>query len=618
MARCEQVSFWVAGMKVRSGEAVAHLPHGELKVVCRKAKAGEINVQELPTGTLLRVPSVGYFAFDADRWRGRLGRTTDVKDVLERLQGQAKLAYLNRVVASRSDREAATAVLKVAGSWALPSRKAMLAMLRRNPSLAAPVVEIGCTDPKLNYIVASYLDAVSDPVVLHHAMTFVPPEDHMTQLAESAAKRLSELGFHRDAGRWLLSQLAQAPDRRHAYSFYPVVQSFPDHYIGEFATALLTDRNASGHFVEMLGDTIVSKDLERTVTRAGILKEVVMALPQRPWMRNEADTIKRFLQRCDEALSTPFRTKTHQGINWGSLSDEDLLATFVQERNEPFFDERYAAVEISKRPLPSNPTMNDPSVFWATALRRTGRFSEEELVAQLHNTATRVEAMAHFNERQLRRAVDIGHAPAPVLLEALRRLDDIELWERFTVFQKDKYLRRWVAEHAPDDVLKLLTTRNAGMSEGALSVWEVAVGRNLLDPLQAASHASPVVRRIAARRAASHDVSAILLSDPDPSVRRAATRHCRDIALLQKHLDAGVSEVDDLNRPLQDAFTRRIRQLEHYELAKATAVSETVIARAALPLIKDRALLLELIQFEELAPFIAPEVERIVYKPPRN
>jgi hypothetical protein len=262
--------------------------------------------------------------------------------------------------------------------------------------------------------------------------------------------------------------------------------------------------------------------------------------------------------------------------------------------------------------------MNDSAVFWATAMRQTGLFTDEQLTNELFNSTVRVKALSHFNERQLRRCLEVGQTSAPVLAEALRVLDDIEMWERFTIHSQEQHLARWLAEHAPLDVLTALAERNTGMSPGALAVWQIVAGRNLVDPLIAAKHHSPVVRRITARRATSPQISELLLSDKDPSVKSAATRHCRDIALLQRFVDAGITDVDERGRSVHDAFMRRIKQLEHYELARATAQSETIVARAALPFIKDRTLLLELIEFPELATFIAPEVERISFYPPRS
>lgn len=618
MARCEHVSFWVAGMKVRSGEATAHLPQGELKVVCRKAKAGEINVQELPDGTLLEVPAVGYFAFDSSRWRGRKGRGVPAQEVLDRLQGRTKAAYLTRVAATRKDLASATTILKAGSTWTLPSRPTLLAMIRRNPSLAGPIIDMGCSTPEMNYLVATLVDGINDPVLLHHAMNFQTPDPHMTTLAERAAERLSKLGFHRDAAAWTLSKLANSSERSHPYSYFPIVHSFPDHYIGEFASGLLDLPSVSPSFIDMLGDAIYVPDPKRTVARAEAVKAAVIAMRPRAWLEEDQNTIPRCIKRCDTAIYPMLRAEASASINWEALSDENLITTYLQERKEPFFDERRAAIEIAKRPLPNNPAMSDSSVFWATAMRKTGLFTDEQLITEIYSSTARSKALLHFNERQLRRCLEVGQTSAPVLVEALRLLDDIEVWDRFTTNPQEQHLGRYLAEHAPLEVLAELATRNTGMTPGALAIWEIAAGKKALDPLVTAKHHSPVVRRITARRAMSREVSELLLSDEDPSVKSAATRHCRDVKLLQRLVDEGITEVDERGRSIHDAFMRRIKQLEHYELARATAQSETLVARAALPSIKDRTLLLELIEFPELAPFIATEVEKISFYPPRR
>jgi hypothetical protein len=186
--------FWVQGVKVASGEAVALLAEGRRRVVCFTPKHGEVHVSAIPSGTALEIPSIGTLCH-SEHWRRSRGVKVDVALIASTLRPRARTAYLTRAAATRDDLQTMVTVL---ADTRVPQRT-LAAMLRRNAKLQPALVRCSTTpDASLSYLDFTHLltDAHAIELLAQHLRLDPWP---LTSVCHQFAKR----GFLESYRRWV-------------------------------------------------------------------------------------------------------------------------------------------------------------------------------------------------------------------------------------------------------------------------------------------------------------------------------------------------------------------------------------------------------------------------------
>ncbi len=209
MARRAVRGFWVQGVKVASGEAVALLAEGRRRVVCFTPHTAEVHVSAIPPGTALEIPSIGTLCH-SEHWRGSQGAHVDVALIASTLRPRARTAYLTRAAATRDDLQTMATVL---ADTRVPQRT-LAAMLRRNAKLQPALVRYATTlDTPLSYLDFTHLltDERAIELLAQHLRLDPWP---LTSVCHQFAKRGFLESYHRWVG-FLLTEYVNT-ERIHA------------------------------------------------------------------------------------------------------------------------------------------------------------------------------------------------------------------------------------------------------------------------------------------------------------------------------------------------------------------------------------------------------------------
>jgi hypothetical protein len=613
MGRCERRSFWAAGVKVYSGEATAWTALGPLKVVCRRAKPGEINVQELPDGTPLDVPSIGFLTFDAKHWRGKAGRSIKPSLVIETLNHVPAMMFKQRALNTRDDRELIDLAIRNARVQWVPKR-AFQAAVRRNRHLWSHIV--AATQDNDNYAAQLAIEVIDDPVLLYHVMN-APFQDSYSgyTLNRAAAMRLAELGHHRDVGAFLHSIKEVGEKRARVHDMCETMARFPMGYLEEFTLELLSDPE----WVALVPTVFLyivrhhqldqSQQHELATLAVRLIEQFdIPPEPSSPYRLSPESSLDQLRREARYTRPTPPITAEELD----SMADEEVLAEFLGDLSNS--SRLLRLMELAKRDLPNAPYQSQPDFRWMKIMLRAG-LQDSEVLTGFYHPNVRAKAVDALSERDLRWVVEDGSTPAATFA-ALKRLGDDAAWIKFAATMKSETDLRWALEHISVSALNVMISRPTSSSRAEV-IREVATYRGVVSPQDAFTSASAKVRRAAVRKTKDAAIIDAAVLDPSPEVATTAARATRSI----KALDDRLSNLGDSDEDTQlaAALKRRRDQLVALELVQhSMARGEVVVARAGIDLIHDRVLLLELTRYQELAPYLAEKLQRITLRTRRR
>ena len=638
--RCQHHTFYLAGVKVTSGEATAMTPTGNLQVVCRTAGPGQINVQEIPDGTPLNVPRIGVFPFDASAWQGKQGRAVDVVARAAGLHPEVRTAYLRRVAATRTD---LPAVLAVLGADRPISSPTLQAMMRRNRAHWPAIVDAALAGDAAftgNWNLGVAVAAIDNPVLLHHLASRPMKNRDEFDIAAIALTQLATLGYGRDAGTIMAGILSGLVDRQGQITrlFIQPLMALDNTQFASLAAQLLA-HDPEETIGAMLTASVIQSDENQAApadraARVAALSQTMRTIDTSSWRQPAVDALPQCILYLDQHLehlnsletervrretnSTP--TAAHIPSAWGKLGDDELLEQFVVATTKGGRHHELAAtaLEIVKRPLPNHPTLKHPDVKWMRLLHRSGLFSDQQLCEEFWQTSHRAQAVQTAPAKDLAFILDdYLEVPPSILLAVLQRFDDPVLWHRHVVADAHPAQRRLLLERAPLDVLTQLATSPKTKPYGVVS--EVAVYRGAITPEVAFSSSHATVRVAAVLCARDDAVLSAALHDADEFVQISAVRRSRDISGLA---DLRTRLTDSASMP---AATRaaeiddRISQLRLSELVELSMQrQELEVARAALAGITSRDLLNDLVVHAALLPYLAQRFEQVTKRPKRR
>lgn len=653
MSRCQKRGFYVAGFKVATGEAVAHLPDGPKRVVTTRAKPGEVNVQELPTGTLVDVPKVGLFAFDAREIHGRAGREVDLAAIAESLPEPTRLRWLRRVAVSRSDREAfrfvfgnerptnrylrrqelQTMMRACRAHWGELPELAVQPSLRENPYLlecAIPAID----DPALLVTLANLEEASSDiTIAAISQLNALRCEDLAVQLARTAifgldspsSAKYSRYGLQYDVSY----ALATFPERE----FRELADEFlmnPSTTVAELFTLALNNAFIEARRPHAFGFKMKSPSptgIASSLTSLQRTAAHVIELLRRQESADHAgrDVVERRITSISEELAN-FSTTTLPAIAHAEKSRDEIskmdTSALIQDAivgTGPYGASDEVLFELASRHVVHPALLRDQRYIWVKALHDTGRFSRDEIVEKHFTAELRSGALA-FLPHQALRGISRDAVEHPIVrLRALTLLDDLSLWTDIVLDREHDTRRRYYLEHTPLDVLARLCDLRAEEQAPHRDLFEIAIARGAVAPELGLRHPSSVVRRAAVARTDDQAAISNALNDEDASVARAAVAKCRDVAAINAVVQRHTGDHDDDTASLLRVAQRRLSQLSYHQLAEVSlSRGEPAVARAAIAELRHRDLLFDLLVEPSIAGFVAERLQQIQRAPRRR
>ena len=631
--RCEHTSFYLAGVKIHSGESVALTPSGPLRVVCRKAKPGEINVQELPTGTPVEVPRIGIFSFDADAWRGKAGRNVDVLEKTGHLSPAVKWAYLRRAAASRKDLPTMYGMIDAEfSSFPLPC-KTLAAMMRRSPKHVGALVDAALQKETMKYPLSRACSGIDDPVQLWHIATS-PRNDHpATLLIAAAIARLAQLGFYTEVEKLMADTLFEVNEPTSGLSKYSLhleeaLSYLPPARAAQFAKEMVTlypeDYTISFAFqatqLVAARDRALGAEFGRVVAAA--LDEIDSSSLGERFRATLQWQIEQLPRRADMLTHDDFEPD-----RWVNVDDEEVLGTYLASTQGATGSNLHAALEIAKRPSLSEHVLYDRSIRWMKLLHQSGDFTDVEILRNFWHADHRTTIAQNANVATLHWILqDLDEHPR-VTLTALERIGDPKLYKAHVGSSSvDTFRRRNLLERMPLTALAELIPLCAAKSAGNDAVWEVATHRGVITHHDAMQSRFVAARAAAAALTADQELLSLALKDPSAKVRHAAVFRSCDIAglrMLQTQLENDPVAATHLNvwshtPTVLDNIAIRIKQLTYLELIEVSLErKELEVARAALQELTARDLLRGLTRHAELLPYVAERLERSTRRPRR-
>jgi hypothetical protein len=637
MSRCDHGSFYLAGVKIGSGEAVALTPSGPLRVVCRTAGPGQINVQELADGTPVQVPRIGVLAFDANAWQGKKGRRVDVAARAATLKPAVAAAYFQRVAASRNDLESVMAVLNAPMN--LPTRT-IIAMLRRNKQHWGAIFDVAVqpqSDANLCLHLSFAIAAIDDPVLLAHAARRIPQDRGEALVPVAAMKQLVHKGFAKDVASLLVAHMSAPHNSNSYFGFYDeVLTALPKDIFISVGRTLLDEAPSYAAVVALTQSALMhgslreERDSTQHLDRVNEAGELLAEADTSDWPEKAVEALQRGIEQLEnirphlerqhqqQHSTSPYSQIKQPSRDLAALSDEDLIEEFLVESKEVFSDTAPLALELVKRPLPNHPVLKHPDVIWMRVMRATGVATDEELATSAFwYPDIRRKAILAAPLRDVETiAAHAASTATTVMATALARIGDTKRWAEWLA-TKDDLERRTVLERLPAETLTELV---ASLGD-QLELREAATYRGLLAPDVAITSMHAPVRKAAVMRSRDPHIWQAGLNDPSMSVQRAAVWRSQDIEAIKAvrdRLEAAELDDDADAKHLLAEASRRVQQLSLYDLVLVSMQrNEIEVARAALASLNARDLLSGLITIPELLPYVAQRLEHLTKRPHR-
>lgn len=602
MARCDTNSYWLHGVKVRSGASEALVEGNWRRVVCDKPHGDEINVRELPDGVAVRVEGFGVLPFDAKRWRGRAGRKIDFAATLETLPVALRIPWAMRVVEHQDDLKALAYISLWSHSTSADLRGA-LAKSRRTWSKLATSESMG--DQDLMMAVASHADVITDPEVLSclalnasgmQAVRWGSSwslclHGHAELAVGAALERLRIYNKSDDAE--IASKLLafEAVVLAEPSLSDELARTWPSVLLSSIAygTGVTGPSKWSWDPSMAYTEAVAEKDLTLSPAAADRLLESVKMLT--------AKQIKRAIYQYLAALVALQKLGAKDAEAILALHGHTPHQVGVKKPGVTFVDSsgrgsaKRAAFEAWReyvKNLSEGSVKPDAEGWerWAQLGMEAG-LPERVWGAAPFSTSARSRIAAALGEAELRELVDHSYRTSKALL--LARIDDEELWRA----ELSNGVTRDMCEHMPVALLsEILKTHNDGM------VREVATARGVLPPSAAVADPEHAVAVQGVMKTRDQGVINQALSGNDAQLVRLAARRSLETGALTDALCAWEGRDERVVR----ALSSRLAQVDAFDAAmRSLDAGEVVVARALLERIKDEDLLTELAGKPELA-----------------
>jgi hypothetical protein len=594
MARCDTNSYWLHGVKVRSGASEALVDGVWRRVVCDKAEGAEINVQELPDGVAVHLDGFGVLPFDAKRWRGRAGRKIDFEATLETLPVELRMAWAMRVVEHQDSLEALAFISRWSHS---PSANLPLALARSRHTWSKLATSAAMNDDDLMMAVSSHPEAIKDPEVLFFlarnasGMQAVRWGASWSLCVQGRADLAVEAALER-LGAYNRADEAEIASKLLAFEDVVLAEpSVSDALAATWPSVLLTTlaygagvsgpQTATWH--TSISDT--TDDLTLSPAAADRLLESVKKLTAKQ-IGNENNQAYLAalvaLQRLGAKDAGAILALHGHPLAAGGGSLVKGPVRFVDSSGRGAA--RRAAFDawreyVEKLSEGSEKPDAEGWERWAQFGMKAG-LPEHVWGAAPFSTTARSRIAAALGEPELRDLVDHSYRSSKALL--LARINDDALWR--AEMQKD--VTRDMCEHMPVALLaEMVTTRPSAM------VREVATARGVLAPQEAVLDAERAVQVQAVMKTRDEGVLSLAMSSADAALVRLAARRSRETTVLREALLAW-ERADDA---VAQTLATRLAQVESFDAAvRSLEAGETVVARALLERIKDEDLLTEL------------------------
>ena len=592
MTRCDTKSYWVAGIKVASGEASALTEHGMRRVVCVTPGPDEIHVRDLPSGTAIDIPSFGVLMFDQAASRGRANRRTDLVATHAALPRSLAERYVRLVAETRTDTKAVVFVLDNTDDPRLI--RPLLARSRQSWN-AVVNVALSADGEQVSWALQKNLDVLDDPELLMKIMSstrwglITPAAATLGRLGHSRLlcqriQYLAEVGeLSLDAISTMVGTLAEPGTMN---SEHNVLAALLQHgYINHVMHKLAWPQP---HYVGAIHQGDTGESIART-------------LLQTPLDHLEGDGRDKALAMAwklmDSGVPSAQALLAHLGATGPRPENKTptLKPRFVdssehraaQRQEHELFKQAVASVAITGE-FPESLGRNGwmhlgwskglPSELWSQA-----PFSEK----------VRRIIVQRLDDDELRSV--LPNARGKTKAAVLKRLSDEQLWMEAT----QGHQRRACLEAMPVALLDQAFDAHPG----DVLIREVAVERGALQPQVALLDPDPRVRAAAAGKTRDQALIAQALQDPSLGVVRVATRRCKDSAALA---EAHAQLTAFHEAQVAKLVAERLAQVRWWEVAaQALARGEVVVARAALAELSHDDLLRDLVGSPALMPWAA-------------
>lgn len=661
MSRCQKRGFYVAGFKVATGEAVAHLSDGPKRVVTTRAKPGEVNVQELPDGTLLDIPRVGLLAFDKHAVHGRAGREADLATIAASLPVQARLRWLRRIAVSRTDRDAflfvfgaPSATNPYPGVHQNLNDSALRTMMRGCRAHWGELAAIAVL-PEIRQrprVLECSIPAIDDPQIL---LTLANLEGASADLAVAAISQLNALrrgdlalGVARTVVYGLASPAAVKYSRYGLhYDVSYALATFLEHEFAELVEEFKDVPSAA--IVELFTVTVnhaaiaarqpLSLGFPQSTPPAGIAMspevlqrsaERVIDLLRRQAFDNEldADAVARRIESIQAEVATLSSVSSaratyieHSRDEISTMTTEALIQDAIVGTG-PYGASDEVLFELASRHVVYPALLRDQRYVWVKALHDTGVFSRDEIIEKHFTNELRTQALPHL-PKQAQRAIASDAMEHPgVRLQAMALLGDLSVWHDVVLGMEHEPRRRYYLEHTPLDILAQLCETPVKDRAAHRDLLEIAINRGAVPPELGMAHSSAVVRRAAVARTSDQRTLAAALDDDSDDVVRAALAKCRDeasIKAVEQRLQQRAHDPDVDVSVLMTTVQRRLAQLSYYRLVEVSiSRGELGVARAAISELRHRDLLFDLLSKPEITSFVAERLQQVQHAPRRR
>ena len=211
MGRCKERSFYCDGLKIRSGDARVLVGGRWMRVVTHLASDGEINVQELPDGSALRLDDGLVLQLRSDALFGRSGRNHDAVATMEQMAARYKTRFARRLASQPCDEARLAAVVNWCNSdWHMEraARNSSAAAVNGVLRKALGTIGAGPVSGVDGIIALALIPCVTDVEVLHDAFL-----NGFGSVADRAMARLRQLFGESEMQKWMLERAREvAPD----------------------------------------------------------------------------------------------------------------------------------------------------------------------------------------------------------------------------------------------------------------------------------------------------------------------------------------------------------------------------------------------------------------------
>ena len=581
MPRCSSTSFWCQGVKVRTGEARTLIDGEWLQVVCRTAKPGEINVQQLEDHSALRLDETLTLVFERAHSKGRRGRDVDVESVISTLSSSARHSYVKRLADSRADRET---LMLLARSG---DRHLQRVLARNAPGVVDEVVRDLLSEAGFQPLaISALLPFVQDPVLVEQ-LGVASGSAYLSVMVN----RLFELGDDVRArlhGDVVLAAFAEDDAGKSVYHPSPwyMLGTYPAHEITTILAGRLsgpdavTALRAARRYLAAPGNGgIVSPTSERAA-----LEIIVAALSQLTALERHRIGAE-IIPVLEEARDT-------FGVTLGQLAglvqqrqpfavdvaDSELIKIAAQKAaplDGGAVDNGFVgwAVrnEIIERRLADNRLPIDEAMQWLLVGQQAGMSAAERLLLWKSRARVRAVRRIHGVDTEFVSRVAVTDPSHHVRRAALEVASDLSMWSHAL----DTEPRHWFfAEKAP---LAVLTARYSTRGRSAvadLRTAEVYLRRGALPVADALRHTNEHVRVAAVRMTRDEVLLAAAAHDMSAAVRIAAGLRTLRLRTIEA-VSAG--------SPATPELVERERVLRLAELARISAGrSDEATARGAI------------------------------------